>query len=135
MDTNKDKIMHVSDRSDGIAKNQDVDAKVFFKEKTIFGDRIPQRQEWLLHQEMYETIVSTIVSKYITGLQRVNGLWRIHLNSLEHKVIIISEKLKIRGKTLPLLSTNPDRLEGESMLRIYIKDIPLSVDDGALTSA
>ena len=130
MDTNIDKMLQVSGPFNGIAKKQDGDSILFFREKTIFGDRKPQKQEWLHHKEMYETIVKTIDAKYLFGF---NGLWRIHVNSLEHKVVLISEGLKMRGKTLPLLSTNPDRFDGESKLRICIKDIPLSVDDGVLT--
>lgn len=135
MDKSKDKLTQVSGKPNDIAKNQDGDAMVFFREKTIFGDRKPQKQEWLLHKEMYEAIAKTIDAEHITGLQRVNGFWRIHLNSLEHKVILTSEGLKLRGKIMPLLSTNPDRLDGEATLRICVKDIPLSVDDGVLTKA
>lgn len=45
----------------------------------------------------------------------------------------MSEGVPIRGKTIPVLNTNPDRLDGEQSTRIRIKNIPLSVDDGLIT--
>lgn len=39
----------------------------------------------------------------------------------------------IRGKTLPILNTNPDRLDSEQTTQVRIKNIPLSVDDGTIT--
>ena len=82
---------------------------------------------------MYQALSECIRSTHISGLQRVNGLWRVYLDNLEDKVKLLAIGVKIRGKVIPLLSTNPNRLDGETSLSIRIKDIPLSVDDGILT--
>ena len=98
---------------------------VFIREKTIFGDKQPPKNEWLRHPEVYQSLSDCIDSTHITGLQRVNGLWRVYLDNLEDKVKLLAIGVRIRGKVIPLLSTNPNRLDGESSLKIRTKDIPL----------
>jgi len=53
---------------------------LFMSEKKLFGDRIPTREEWLKHEEMYESISKIIEPTHITGLQRVRGMWRIYVS-------------------------------------------------------
>ena len=106
---------------------------VFFRENSIFGDRKPSKSEWLTHVELYESLSKTTETSHITGLQRVRGMWRIYIDNLLDKVSLISTGVCIRGKSYPILATNPNRLDGENTLMIRVKDVPLSADDGTIT--
>lgn len=106
---------------------------VFMKESQIFGDRIPSKEEWISHVELYKAISNRIVASHISGLQRVRGLWRIYLDNIEDKVKLMAEGVPLRGKTIPVLNTNPQRSDGENTIRVRIKNIPLSADDNQIT--
>ncbi|WAR29114.1 hypothetical protein MAR_002682 [Mya arenaria] len=86
---------------------------VFIRETSLFGERMPTKQEWLKHEELYEALADVIVCTHITGLQRVR-------------------EVTLRGEMIKLLNTNPNRLDGEQTVRISVKDIPLSVDDSVI---
>lgn len=106
---------------------------VFFQESSLFG--MPKRNpnDYLTHEEMYNALGGVIDASHITGLQRVNGLWRIYMDNLEDKAVLITSGVTLRGKTLPILKANPQRLDSTITTRIRIQDIPLSVDDGLIT--
>ena len=133
MDKENNRNFQVSDANFGQGQIQDGLPIVFLRERTLFGDIRPQEANWLKHTEMFEALSTNINASHITGLQRINGLWRIYVDNLEDKVTLLSKGLQLRGNILPLLSTNPGRLDGEQTLQVRIKDIPLSVDDGVLT--
>lgn len=105
---------------------------VFMRETAIFGDRRPEKHEWLQHVELYRAIGRNIDVSHITGLQRVRGFWRIYLDNIEDKVTLMTEGVPLRGKSIPILNTNPDRLDGEATVKVRVKNIPLSVDDGLI---
>ena len=96
-------------------------------------DRRPERNEWIKHSEMFESLTTQIDATHLTGLQRVKGLWRIYLDNLEDKICLLANGVTLRGKVVPLLSTNPGRLDGENTLRIRVQDVPLSADDGIIS--
>lgn len=106
---------------------------VFLRESSLFGDRKPTKSEWITHTELYMALSDRIDSSHITGLQRVRGLWRIYVDNLVDKVKLMAEGVNLRGKTLPVLNTNPQRPDGEGTIRIRVKNIPLSADDGMIT--
>lgn len=127
-----------SDTVIGQADNSDSsDSKniplVFMRESALFGDRKPIKSEWVNHSELYSAISNRIESNHITGLQRVRGLWRIYLDNLQDKVTLIEEGIPMRGKIVPVLNTNPQRLDGEDTIRVRVKNIPLSADDGIIS--
>jgi len=62
------------DENQDIQNNQDGAPLVFLRERSIFGDRKPTKEEWLRHPELYEAIGRVIDASHITGLQRVNGM-------------------------------------------------------------
>ena len=105
---------------------------VFLRELDIFGSRRPQRSEWLLHDELYITLSKQIESSHIKGLQRVCNMWRIYLDNIEDKVILMADGVKLRGKNVPILGTNPGRLDSENTIKVCVKNIPLSVEDGVI---
>ena len=44
----------------------------------------------------------------------------------------MAEGVPLRGKSVPVLNTNPDRPDGELTVRVRVKNIPLSVEDGLI---
>ena len=112
---------------------QDGDPIVYFQESKLFGNRLPNQSEWLKHAELYSAIDNRIDGRHINGLQRVRGMWRIHLDSLEDKVVLLNVGISLRGNKYHVLATNPNRLDGEETTQIKVMDIPLSVEDGVIT--
>ena len=106
---------------------------VFMRERALFGDRRPDKNEWIKHTEMFESLAAQIDPTHLTGLQRVKGLWRIYVDNMEDKICLLAQGIILRGRSIPLLSTNPGRLDGENTLRIRVQDVPLSVDDGIIS--
>lgn len=103
---------------------------VFLRESDVFGFRKPgQPPQWLEHSELYIEIGKTIEASHITGLQKIRGMWRIYVDNLNDKVKLMTSGVQVRGKRVNVLSTNPDRLDGELTTRVRVKNIPLSVDD------
>lgn len=45
----------------------------------------------------------------------------------------MAEGVPLRGKTIPVLNTNPQRPDGENIIKVRVKNIPLSADDGVIT--
>ena len=105
---------------------------VFLQESSLFGQRKPTQAEWLKHAELFHSIGTVIDSSHITGLQRVNGFWRIYLDNLSDKVALMAQGVPLRGKNVPILRTNPNRLDSENTTKVRIKNIPLSVDDDSI---
>ena len=62
-------------------------------------------------------------------------MWRIYLDNIEDKVLLLNQGIALRGRVYPVLSTNPNRLDGENTITIKVMDIPLSVDDGVISRA
>ena len=114
-------------------EGQNGDPLVFFRESSLFGQRRPTSNEWLKHEELFKSIGTVIDPAHITGLQRVNGLWRIYLDNLDDKVALITQGVPLRGKTMPILRTNPFRADGENTTRVRVKNVPLSADDDQIT--
>ena len=114
-------------------QNGDEPAIVFFQEKNLFGNRTPTQAEWLKHAELYAAIENRIDASHIVGIQRVRGMWRIYLQCVEDKVVLLATGLALRGSTYQVLSTNPNRLDGEATVSIRVMDIPLSVEDGVIS--
>lgn len=108
---------------------------VFLRETDLFGNRRPNKDEWLQHSELYTAISNTIDPTHITGLQRVRGMWRVYLDNVQDKVTLMAEGIQLRGKLVQVIHSNPSRLDSEITTRVRIKNVPLSVDDGVITRA
>lgn len=74
-----------------------------------------------MHTELFTAIGTIIEASHITGLQRVRGMWRIYLDSMKDKVTLMAEGVPVRGKTVQMLNTNPNRLDYENTTRASIK--------------
>lgn len=112
---------------------QDGGCVAFFQEKHLFGNRKPSYTEYVKHEEMYNAMSKTIDASHITGLQRINGMWRLYFDNVADKATLMATGITLRGRVLPILPTNPLRLDGEMSTRIRIQNIPLSVDDGTIS--
>ncbi|CAG2188586.1 ASZ1 [Mytilus edulis] len=89
---------------------------------------------YLTHPEMYKAVGEVVPERTITGLQRIRGLWRIYLDDEAERDILISKCLKLRGKSIWIYSRNPRVTVHENVtdIRIRVKDVPLSADDGQI---
>jgi hypothetical protein len=110
---------------------------VFFKESDLFGAIRPPRENWILHPEMYKVVGHVVDIKCVTGLQRVYGLWRIYTDNAVSRTTLLTKGITIRGKSVPIQTLNPNRLDTQipNTVRIRVKDIPLSADDGQIERA
>ncbi|VDI07042.1 Hypothetical predicted protein [Mytilus galloprovincialis] len=89
---------------------------------------------YLTHPEMHKAVGEVVPEITITDLQRIRGLWRIHLDDEAERDILISKCLKICGKSIWIYSRNPRVTAHENVnnKRIRVKDVPLSADDGQI---
>lgn len=120
-------------QSKSFGSTQDGGCVVFCQEKSLFGSRKPNYKEYVKHEEMYTAVSKTVNATHITGLQRINGMWRIYVDNATDKVALISNGVTIRGHNIPILPTNPQRLDSEITTRIRVQNIPLSADDGIIS--
>ena len=56
-------------------------------------------------------------------------MWRIYLGNIEDKVVLVADGVKLRGKTVPILGTNPGCLDMENTVTIRVKNILPSFED------
>lgn len=107
----KDATENVSEptpvQNDSKTAKQDGGCVVFFQEKTLFGNRKPDYTEFVKHEEMYAALSESVDATHITGLQRINGTWRIYLDNVTDKANVNSKGLSLRVITLPFLQLSP----------------------------
>lgn len=112
---------------------------VFALESDVFGilttpeDR-NRSKTFITNTEMYESVCKVASSRTVIGLQRIRGLWRIYLDCESEREQLISKGLEIRNKTIVIYSRNPRVTihETNTDVRIRVKDVPLSADDGQI---
>ncbi|KAK3103274.1 hypothetical protein FSP39_018087 [Pinctada imbricata] len=109
---------------------------IFMKEMDLFGAEKPPKDLWLTHVEVYKALALNIEPECIASIQRVNKFWRIYLDNDGSRDEILSKGIVLRDRTMPIYNTNPGRpyLQDNS-IRIRIKNIPLSADDGQIHRA
>ena len=74
----------------------------------------------------------------INGATKIRGLWRLDLkgeNSLIARASILATGLSLRGHMVPVLSENPNLVDGQETSRLIITNLPFSVSNDALKSA
>lgn len=105
---------------------------LFLQERSLFGFPKANSNDFLKHEEMYMAVGAVINPSHITGLQRVNGLWRIYVENLTDKAALMVKGVTLRGRSIPVLQTNPFVMDYENVTRIRIQNIPLSADDNII---
>ena len=115
---------------------------VFLKEFDFFGVKKPPREQWISGVELYKSIDPIIPGEYIAGIQRIpGGLWRIYMDNDDARKTLLTHEFALRGKTVPIYSFNPNVKyhfninTEEPTIRVRIKNIPLSADDGQFKRA
>ncbi|VDI50014.1 Hypothetical predicted protein [Mytilus galloprovincialis] len=120
-----------SDESDFISSVK----PVFSQESDLFGSITnPMKSLYLTTNEMFEAIDKVVPKRSIKGLQRIRGLWRIYLDNEKERELLVSNGLELRGRSVLVYSRNPRvrSYENSTDIKIRVKDIPLSADDGQI---
>jgi hypothetical protein len=106
---------------------------IFIQESDLFGTTKPNRDQFLTHVELYKQIGLQIDSNHIKGIQRVGGLWRIYLDNMDDQNSL-AEGIMIRNKRVRTYDRYQRVVvhEHPSYIRIRVKNIPLSADDGQI---
>ena len=82
--------------------------------------------------EMCQAVCTRIAKESLLGVQRIGMLWRLYLNDKESRVVLLANKITLRGQTVNVFSNNPMRAKlsdgetDENVVKITIKDLPIS---------
>lgn len=102
---------------------------IFFKHRDVPN----VRDKDLETQEVYKSLLKNVPSSQIMGIQRIGGLWRLYIIRQETRINLITSGVHIRDTCVAVYDTNPFRPgESENLLRLTIKDIPLSVNNSVI---
>lgn len=90
-----------------------------------------------LHEyDVYSCAKDVVGVQNVIGCQRIGGLWRIYVSSVEDRIKLITKRLTIRNQLVNVYSDNPFRTgiqsPEEEIVRLTIKGIPLSKDNSGL---
>ena len=81
-------------------------------------------------EQIYIILAKVTSPSNIMGVQKVGGLWRLYVTDKESRIMLITEGIHMRGKRVPAFDRNPFLRENhDNLLRLTIKDIPLSIND------
>lgn len=110
-------------------KNSYTGKPVFFKHRDV-----PHVMEKDLEsQEVYKALLKSVPSSKIMGIQKIGGLWRLYISQQDSRIELITSGLNIRDACIAVFDTNPFLPGGnENLLRLTVKDIPLSVDNSVI---
>ncbi|CAG2242603.1 unnamed protein product [Mytilus edulis] len=110
---------------------------IFLKDQDVHGSVKPPRTQWLTNVEIYKSIGAKVPEECIKGIQRIREMWRIYMDNEGDRLSLLVQGLNLRGRQVPLLSQNPHNpstLQSDT-IRIKVKNIPLSADDGQIHRA
>ena len=98
----------------------------------LHADLGVNRREKILPRELCREAAEVVGRAEVEGSQRMNGLWRIYLNTDEGRAKLFSEGMNFRNKSItvydrnPSLSENP-RDDAKPRSKVLIQNIPLSI--------
>ncbi|VDI67996.1 Hypothetical predicted protein [Mytilus galloprovincialis] len=119
----------------GLSANFQAQKPVFILEEEWFAGKSIEKKYWnFSNTEMFYNLSQVVKKHAIRGLQRVKGLWRIYLDRESDRETLISKGLSIRGQSMTIYTRNPrfTEYDKEETIRVRVKDIPLSADDGEI---
>lgn len=103
---------------------------VFFKARDVVDFKT------LTEYEVYARVKDIINTENVIGCQRIGGLWRIYVKSTECRIKLLTNKLTIRDQLINVYNENPFRSGAmspdEKVVKVTIKDIPLSKDNSCI---
>ncbi|VDH91591.1 Hypothetical predicted protein [Mytilus galloprovincialis] len=110
---------------------------IFLKDEDVHDSGKPSKSLWLTNVEIYNAIDAKVPAERIKGIQRIREMWRLYMDNEEDRLSLLVTGLHLRGRQVPLYSQNPrnpGRLQ-ENTIRIKVKNVPLSADDGQIHRA
>ncbi|CAG2187982.1 CNBP [Mytilus edulis] len=110
---------------------------IFILEQDLFGSNKPSQDQYLTHLELYRSVEHLVDPSHLKALQRVRGLWRLYFDNQEDRDKTLTNGLVIRKKLIQTYARNPKTAENEdpNNVRVRIKNIPCSADDGQIQRA
>ena len=90
---------------------------LFILESDFFRHK-PTKEQWITHVELYKAVSNYIPSEHIAGLQRVRGLWRIYLDDVLSRALLLTSDFALRGKSLTIYNSNPGNQQTDDTIRI-----------------
>ena len=109
---------------------------LFFKNRDVVGYIEPNRHDVqeLSNEEVYKQLSKQIRTEYIFGIQKIGGLWRLHINDTQSKYKLLASGFDIRGKNVTIYEHNPFLRTERNTVLVRVCDIPLSVHDQEIVS-
>ncbi|CAC5398023.1 unnamed protein product [Mytilus coruscus] len=111
---------------------------IFLKDSDVHGSMKPERSMWITNVEIYKAVGEKVPAECIKGIQRIREMWRIYMDNEEDKLSLLVQGVNLRGRQVPLHSQNPhnsSNLLQPDTIRIKVKNVPLSADDGQIHRA
>ena len=93
---------------------------------------------WMTNVEVYKAVGEKVPAECIKGIQRIREMWRIYMDNEEDKLSLLVQGINLRGRQVALHSQNPhnpSNLLQPDTIRIKVKNVPLSADDGQIHRA
>lgn len=101
----------------------------------ILAKDIPATNTTLTGENVYISLMKTVNTEHIAGIQRIGALWRLYLSEQEDRVKLIVNGLSINDVNVVVHDQNPfTKAKNEHLTRVLIKDLPLSVGDELIKS-
>ncbi|XP_071948811.1 uncharacterized protein [Antedon mediterranea] len=104
---------------------------VFVKDDDIRN----KNEDYIKEEDIYFALTDVINCDNLIGTQKVKNLWRIYINDHGERVKVITSGLSIKGKQVTVYDLNPYINADENLIRVLVKDIPLSVRNEEITNA
>ena len=108
---------------------------IFIKDQDIFGSVTPTRNMWVTNVELYKAIGQVVKPQCIKGIQRIQNMWRIYMENERDKRTLLAQGINLRGRHVNFHMQNPRYANRGSVVRIRVKNVPLSADDGLIEYA
>ncbi|CAC5421375.1 unnamed protein product [Mytilus coruscus] len=106
---------------------------IFLKDEHVHDSGKPPKSLCLTNVEIYNAINVKVLAERIKGIQRIREMWRLYMDN-EDRLTLLVTGVHLRNRQVPLYSQNPrnpGRLQ-ENTIRIKVKNVPLSADDGQI---
>lgn len=109
---------------------------VFFLNNEVYEEA----GKWLDTLEVCLAVCEVVSDENcVEGAQRIGGLWRVYITNLEARIQLLSTGINIRGCQITLKDKNPFinvlGREDVDTTRVYVRNIPLSYDNGEIEKA
>ena len=77
--------------------------------------------------EMYQAVCTRFTKESLLRVQRLGMLWRLYLNDKESRVVLLANKITLRGQTVNVFFQQPkiDEID-ENVVKTTLKDLPIS---------